>query len=356
MKAIPLKAIPLLLCLNGCTPDQVVLIIHVTNATSQGVTELEVSARLDGKQQQAVYTQRLDTLAVTVSKGTLGEGLLSMNLLGVGSKGCSSVGAQFETMLTLNTPYTEVDLTLEPLTQTLCRVPKGSFVMGSPVDEPGRTVGEEEDQHPVMLTTDFWMAESEVTVGQYSNWPPSTANDFPKVAVTWFDALKYCNALSVKEKLQPCYQIHGTSVEWVDGAKCAGYRLPTEAEWEYAANPPNLPRTVWAGCNKIEDLDRFAWYKSSGSPTPNPPREVKTRNPNLRLLYDQSGNVWEWVWDLYPTKQPVPPEPPKPPCRVIRGGSSDTGEADARVARRNCKDPSTKGDYVGFRIVRSSSK
>ena len=237
----------------------------------------------------------------------------------------------------------------------LVKVPKGSFTMGSPAAESGR--GTDEVQHSVTLTTDFWMAESEVTQRQYRNLigsNPSSfkGDDLPVEGVSWFDAVAYCNALSVKEKLQPCYQINGTTVGWADGVKCTGYRLPTEAEWEYAANPATPPRTVYAGSDTV---DGVAWCGSNAGGTTH---AVKTKTANGRGLYDLSGNVWEWVWDFYqgnyealPATDPIGPSTGAD--RVIRGGSWDSPAAYARVAERNVIAPTARYYYFGFRFVRS---
>jgi len=205
----------------------------------------------------------------------------------------------------------------------LVKVPKGSFTMGSPTGESDR--GTDETQHSVTLTTDFWMAESEVTQRQYRNLMGSSPSSFkgdelPVESVSWFEAVEYCNALSVKEKLTPCYQISGTTVGWADGVRCTGYRLPTEAEWEYAANPATGQRTVYAGSDSV---DGVAWYSTnSGSTT----HAVKTKTANGRGLYDLSGNVWEWVWDWYQSNyETLPSTDPIGPStsanRVIRGGT-----------------------------------
>ena len=355
MRSIMQRVVPWLLLVGGCSSDQVVLMIHVTNLTPD-VTGLQVRAQLDARpSQQVTYTQNLDTLAVTIAKDNIGQGQLSLNVLGVGGSGCSSSGAQYNATVALSSPYLEIDLPLEPLTHRLCKVPKGSFSMGSPTAESGR--GNDEVQHSVTLTTDFWMAESEVTQRQYRNLMGSSpssfmGDDLPVEHVTWFDAVAYCNTLSLKEKLQPCYQIDGTTVGWADGVKCTGYRLPTEAEWEYAANPATPPRTVYAGSDIV---DGVAWY---GSNAGNTTHAVKTKTANGRGLYDLSGNVWEWVWDWYQANnEALPPTDPIGPStganRVIRGGSWIDTASLTRVALRYRSVPTGAANDTDFRIVRS---
>ena len=239
----------------------------------------------------------------------------------------------------------------------LVKVLKGSFTMGSPTTESGR--GTDESQHAVTLTTDFWMAESEVTQRQYqnltgSNPSSSKGDELPVELTSWLDAVAYCNALSVKEKLKPCYQLGGTTVGWADGVKCTGYRLPTEAEWEYAANPATPPRTLYAGSDTV---DGVGWYMANSG---NTTHAVRTKTANGRGLYDLSGNVWEWVWDIYqadyqslPASDPIGPS--TGPYRVVRGGSWGYGAMDQRIARRyNGFTPDLRYDYLGFRVVRSS--
>lgn len=247
------------------------------------------------------------------------------------------------------------DMTTGEVRPNLVLIPKGSFQMGSPTAESGR--GSNEVQHSVTLTTDFWMAESEVTQRQYRNLMGSSpsyfkGDDLPVEQVSWLDAVAYCNAVSVKEKLVPCYQINGTTVGWGDGVKCTGYRLPTEAEWEYAANPVTPPRTVYAGS---DTADGVAWHSGNSG---NTPHAVKTKSANGRGLYDLSGNVWEWVWDLYQSNyEALPATDPLGPStgvlRVFRGGSWDYTASNARVAWRDIT-PTGRYNSLGFRIVRSN--
>lgn len=238
----------------------------------------------------------------------------------------------------------------------LVMVLKGSFTMGSPAGEAGR--GLDEVQHTVTLTTDFWMAESEVTQKQYRNLMGSNpanfiGDDLPVENVNWSDAVAYCNTLSLIEGLTPCYQISGTTVAWPSGVKCTGYRLPTEAEWEYAANPATLPRTVYAGSNTV---DGVAWYDLNAG---NTTHAVKTKTANGRGLYDLSGNLWEWVWDYYQSNYAtLPATDPIGPAtggnRMVRGGSWFLPSTDARVARRFSISPAVRGNVMGIRFVRSN--
>ena len=343
-----------LLSLSGCGSDQAVLMIHVKNLTPD-ITGLQVRAQLDDRpSQQVTYTQRLDTLAVTISKDSIGQGQLRLSLLGVGPSGCSGSGAQYSATVDLDSPYLEIELPLAPLTHRLCKVPKGSFTMGSPATESGR--GTDETQHMVTLTTDFWMADSEVTQKQWQSVMGNNPSNFrgdelPVEQVSWFDTVSYCNALSQKEKLSPCYQINGTMVGWAEGIKCAGYRLPTEAEWEYAARSPAA--TVYAGSNNV---DQVAWYASNAG---NTTHAVKTKAANGRRLYDLSGNAWEWVWDWYQLNyEALPSIDPLGPLtgvtKGLRGGAWDSNGTYPRNAKRIDYRPPTHRDYsLGFRIVRT---
>lgn len=249
------------------------------------------------------------------------------------------------------------DMTEVEVRPSMKLIPKGVFIMGSPTTEAGRLANEV--QHMVTLTTDFWMAESEVTQRQYRNLMgrnPSyfQGDDLPVENVSWIDAIAYCNALSAKESLPPCYQISGTTVGWTNGAKCTGYRLPTEAEWEYVARSP--VEKVYAGSDTV---DGVAWYSgNAGSKT----HAVRTKAPNGRGLFDLSGNVWEWVWDWYqvnyeasPVTDPSGPSvQPASDDRVVRGGSWDYAAPFARVAQRN-ENLASGGLYsLGIRIVRSN--
>jgi formylglycine-generating enzyme required for sulfatase activity len=436
MRAVMQKIVPWLLCVSGCSPEQAVLLIHVKNLMPE-VTGLQVNAQLDGRPQQASYTERLDTLAITISKDAIGQGQLSVILTGISSWQCKVATGKYEAKVSLDQSYTEVDVPLAMISPARCvltvekigdgsvasspvgvscgasctmevavgtkvtltatngaaftgsfwtgcsawndtcevtmtqsqkvgvqfgpevrpkliKIPKGSFTMGSPTGESGREP--DETQHMVTLTTDFWMAESEVTQRQYRNLmgssqPYFTGADLPIEQVSWFEAVSYCNALSAKESIPPCYQVSGTTVRWADGVKCTGYRLPTEAEWEYAARSPTT--NVYAGSNSP---DSVAWYSSNSG---NTTHAVKTKTANGRGLYDLSGNVWKWVWDIYqPSYEVLPPIDPMGSTtganRVVRGGSLYDAANHVRVARRGNLVPTSRDNNVGFRVVRSA--
>ena len=364
MKRLVLLGV-VLLGTRGCGSDEVVVWLHVKNVTAE-MTTLQVALTLDGKPatQQYEFTQGLGEVAITLRKEQFGQGKLSVNLYGLRADRCRVLSGKCEATVSADNAFSETDVTLATLSPTQCpetrpnlvMVPKGSFTMGSPAAEAGHDPSEKE--HPVTLTTDFWMAESEVTQRQYRNLMGSSPSNFkgddlPVERVSWYDAVAYCNALSVKENLTPCYQISGTTVGWTDGLKCTGYRLPTEAEWEYAANPAAPPRTIYAGADTV---DGVAWI---GTNSGNTTHAVKTKTANGRGLYDLSGNVWEWVWDWYQSNyEALPATNPIGPStaanRVIRGGSWYDTATSARVAQRSSISPTNRYAILGFRFVRSN--
>ena len=423
--------------MSGCGEGGAVVWLHVKNVTAE-VATLQVGLTLDGKPatQQYEFTQGLGEVAIKLRKEQLGQGQLHVNLTGWSAGRCLVSTGKYETKVSADKPYEEVNVWLAVMSPVKClltvekvgdgsvtsspvgvncgtnctmevavgtkvtltattatpfsgsfwegcsgvndtceltvtkaqkvgvqwgpevrpklvKVAKGIFTMGSPPTESGR--GTDEVQHQVTLTTDFWMAESEVTQRQYRNLMGSSpssfkGDDLPVEQVSWFDAVAYCNALSVKEKLLPCYQINGATVGWADGVKCTGYRLPTEAEWEYAAR--STAATVYAGSDSV---DGVAWHSGNAG---NTTHAVKTKTANGGGLYDLSGNVWEWVWDFYQANyEALPSIDPIGPLtganRVLHAGSWVDGASNVRVARRYNHASSFLYSTIGFRIVRS---
>jgi formylglycine-generating enzyme required for sulfatase activity len=159
---------------------------------------------------------------------------------------------------------------------------------------------DEQPVHVVKISKRFALSETEVTQGQYQavmgenlshfkDWPDWEM--LPVEQVSWLDAVKYCNKLSASEGLSPCYVLlQEDEVKW-EKLECQGYRLPTEAEWEYAARADET--TEYAGSDR---LDEVAWHDgNSGSKT----HPVGTKKANAWFLKDLSGNIYEWVWDWY---------------------------------------------------------
>ena len=240
----------------------------------------------------------------------------------------------------------------------------GSFLMGSPEAEPGRY--DDERRHRVALSS-FRMAETAVTNAQYSevmkldSAPGQGSDDHPVTKVSWFDAVAFCNRLSEQEGLTPCYELNGETVLWIDDA--GGYRLPTEAEWEYAARARTTSR--WSFGDDDAGLKNHAWYAGNSGGEYHPVGQLAS---NEWGLYDMHGNVWEWCWDVYapysrgiwsrpiqfwPIREPRGPDEDRPRAsRVLRGGAFNFESRVLRSAARNWFEPENARRSIGFRCVR----
>ncbi len=156
----------------------------------------------------------------------------------------------------------------------------------------------------------------------------------PVHSASWFDAVSSCNHLSAQAVLTPAYRIDGSDVEAVAGAD--GYRLPTEAEWEYACRAGTTgPR--------YGPLDEIAWYRGNSEGRL---REAGGKQPNAWGLHDMLGNVWNWCWDLYDPEV-------YGSYRVLRGGGWFDEHWSCRASVRRRSHPSFRVDDVGFRVARS---
>jgi len=231
------------------------------------------------------------------------------------------------------------------------RISPGTFQMGSESSESGRD-DDEGPVHTVRITRAFLLQATEVTQSQYQSVMGTTPSRFsscggtcPVEQVSWFDAVKYCNALSKREGLPACYAIRGKTVSF-KGLSCGGYRLPTEAEWEYAA------RAGTTGA-RHGPLDSVAWHGGNSGRKTHP---VGRKRANAWGLYDMLGNVWEWTGDWKGSyasgRQTDPTGPSRGSSRVGRGGSWNGTGRSVRSAYR-LYSPGRRYLNLGFRPARS---
>jgi len=253
-------------------------------------------------------------------------------------------------------------------------VPGGTFIMG---DTRGGGNSNELPTHTVHLNS-FHIGTYELTQGEWQALMDSNpasgygvGPNYPVYNVSWYAVLKYCNLRSINEGLTPVYMISGStnpatwgSVPTSDNAtwnaviynwSANGYRLPTEAEWEYAARgATNTPDYLYSGS---DDINSVAVYTGNTGMFTQP---VGTKNPNSVGTYDMSGNVYEWCWDRFGSYSSGPQFNPTGPSsgldRVFRGGFFPAPEYYCRISRRSCDPPYISGYHVGFRLCRSADR
>jgi formylglycine-generating enzyme required for sulfatase activity len=244
----------------------------------------------------------------------------------------------------------------------------GDFTMGLP---PAEDTRKDSPQHDVTISS-FYMSIYQETQKEFRsimgfNPAAYTEPDLPVEAVSWYDAIMYCNALSKTDGLNPVYAINGTDVKWDRTAN--GYRLPTEAEWEYACRAGTKSLYYIEAFDKIskQNIDRrlFTYGNyDTGRVFFTQGRVVPPGGypPNSWGLYDMMGNVYEWCWDLWgsdyytkgPKKDPAGPDTPQDPMypdRVLRGGCYFVSNVQVRSGNRDNSPANIRFKGNGIRLV-----
>ena len=259
-------------------------------------------------------------------------------------------------------------------------VPPGMFLMGSPGGEKGRG-SDEGPQRRVKISKGYWIGAHPATQEEWARVMGGNFSHFgagpaagetqgrrPTENLSWHEAVEFANRLSMMEGLSPAYSIDGKTDpdEW-EGMKeetlnkvkveegSDGWRLPTEAQWEYAARA-GATAAFSDGSQDWENKDainKLGWFEcNSGKMT----HEVGKKEPNAWGLYDVHGNVWEWCWDWYgdyPSQAQTDPRGASSGSdRVYRGGGGSAPAQAARSAWRGFGNPSVRGNFLGVRLLR----
>jgi formylglycine-generating enzyme required for sulfatase activity len=224
-------------------------------------------------------------------------------------------------------------------------IPAGEFVMGSPADEPGRHA--DEAQHRVAISRGFFLGATEVTQGQWRQVMGDNPANFsdcgdqcPVETVSWNQVQVFIQALNARDENGP-------------------YRLPTEAEWEYACRSETVTAFSFGGCLSPDLANYDGTRVMAGCPPGDYQRRpvpVGSYPANAWGLHDMHGNVWEWCHDWYARGSGRPAVDPSGPAsgkyRVIRGGGWDFFDHDCRSANRDRSAPTLGLPHIGFRLVK----
>jgi formylglycine-generating enzyme required for sulfatase activity len=292
------------------------------------------------------------------------------------------------------------DDTVHQPTPGFATIPAGTFTMGSPTDELGHEANEA--LHAVTLTHEFEIGLHETTQQEFVDvlgWNPShfgpngsgaeCGDNCPAETMSWFDVVVYANEFSTAAGYDACFSVgeivcqDNTSVganfmECMNATQqgikaatvaligvtsvydCEGYRLPTEAEWEYSARAGRSTAFYSGEITQLDDcspldpnLDTIAWYCGNGGATT---EEVGQKALNAWGLSDMSGNVWEWIWDWNDQTLEAATDPEGPingTDRVDRGGSWGDVPQACRSANRRSSTPGARGSTLGFRLAKS---
>ena len=332
------------------------------------VTPYDVIAKFD------YGTQTNQQISVTVTNGTLKLGENTVSLSVEGSAG-NYAGWSKDIKITkedITYDIEGIEFTMKGIAAVDASLGHDDYDNNKPhtVSLSAYLIGETE------VTQELWQAVMGNNPSEFQgsgNLPAEgeTQGKRPVENVNWYHAIAFCNKLSIKLRLEPCYTINvggypvdfatlsfdqiptGNNADWnkaeLDMNK-KGFRLPTEAEWEWAAKGGTDDK--WSGTNTEAELKNYAWYNSNSDKN----HEVKRKSPNGYGLYDMSGNVWEWCWDWYDDTLPALPGADYAGLvsgsnRVVRGGCFFDNAESCTVGLRGGINPDFRVCLLGLRLV-----
>jgi len=307
------------------------ILVPLTGGTVQGKLEMEdISIKLDVGPVIVVYRDNIQTIGDESFPA-------ASNAIDIAASHEGTAPAP-TTVIASQAGFTNIE--------GMVWIPAGEFTMGSPIDEAGRD-GDEGPETRMVIQNGFWMGKCEVTQGEFQavmGRHPSNARGDPNCPVekvSWYDAVQYCAQRTQQEK---------QSAKLPDAY---AYRLPTEAEWEYACRAGSTTRFYYGDDKGEFRLGEYAWFVRNGNSMTHPVGSLK---PNAWGLHDMHGNVWEWCLDRWQSILPGGsvtnlPLAAEGSLRVARGGSWLYEGKACRSANRDDYSPSNRCSDVGFRVV-----